>query len=173
MKTKLFILLALAIWVFTACEEKIDIAKEEAAIKAVYEFEKTAFLKQDAAAMAEYWVQDAASQKIWYSTTGANAIIGWENINVSQQKEVADTTWDRTLMICTFSDYQIDIMDESAWITNKTNWKGTFKGQSADMNQSRIAVMKKVNGIWKFALMAIYNYPMEKDLNKDNLSQNE
>jgi hypothetical protein len=162
MKAKLFILMTLAIWVFTACEEKIDVAKEEAAIKAAYEAEKTAYLKQDAAAMAEFWVQDASSQKIWYSGKDENAIVGWENIDASQQKEVADNTWDRSLMICTFSDYKIDIMDESAWIYNKTNWKGTFKGQPADMNQSRIAVMKKVNGNWKFALMAIYNFPMEE-----------
>jgi len=162
MKTKLFMLFTLAIWVFMSCEEKIDIAKEEAAIKAAYEAEKTAYLKQDAAAMAEFWVQDASSQKIWFSEKGENAIVGWENINASQQKEVADTTWDRSLMTCTFSDYKFDISEESAWVTNKTNWKGTYKGQQADMNQSRIAVMKKVNGNWKFALMAIYNYPMEE-----------
>lgn len=170
MKSNLFFLMTLAIWVFTACEEKIDVAKEEAAIKAAYEAEKTAYLKQDAVAMAEFWVQDACSQKIWYSGKDENAIVGWENIDASQQKEVADNTWDRSLMTCTFSDYKIDIMDESAWIYNKTNWKGTFKGQPADMNQSRIAVMKKVNGKWKFALMAIYNYPMEEKAAADKNS---
>lgn len=161
MKIKLFILLTLAIWVFTACEEKIDVAKEEATIKAVFEAEKTAYLKQDAVAMAEFWVQDASSQKIWYSGKDENPIVGWENINASQQKEVQDTSWDRKLVTCTFSDYQINIMDESAWITSKTNWKGTFGGRPMDMNQSRIVVMKKVDGNWKFALMAIYNFPME------------
>ena len=162
MKTKLFMLFAFSIWVFTACEEKIDVAKEEAAIKAVFEAEKDAFMKQDAAAMAEYWVQDAFSKKIWFTVTGENVISGWKNIDASQQKEVADNSWDRSLMTCTFSDYEIDIMDESAWIYNKTNWKGTYKGQKADMNQSRIAVMKKIDGNWKFALMAIYNLPMEE-----------
>jgi ketosteroid isomerase-like protein len=162
MKTKLFILMTLAIWVFTACEEKIDLAKEETAIKAVFEADKTAYLNQDAVAMAEFWVQDASSQKIFQSITGENVISGWENINASQQKEVEDTSWDRKQVTCTFSDFKIDIMDESAWIYNKTNWKSTFKGQPADMNQSRIAVMKKIDGNWKFALMAIYNFPMEE-----------
>jgi ketosteroid isomerase-like protein len=174
MKTKLFMLFTVAIWAFTACEEKIDVAKEETAIKTAYEAEKDAFMKQDAAAMAEFWVQDASSQKIWFSTTGGNVISGWENINASQQKEVADNSWDRSLMTCTFSDYQINILDESAWITNKTNWKGTFNGQQADMNQLRIAVMKKVNGIWKFALMAIYNFPMQEKTAADkNAGQQE
>jgi len=173
MKIKLFILITLAVWVFTSCVEKIDIAKEEAAIKAAFEAEKTAYLKQDAAAMAEFWVHDASSQKIWISTTGENVISGWENINTSQQKEVADNSWDRNLMTCTFSDYQINIMDESAWITNKTNWKGTMNDKPFDANQSRIVVMKKVNGKWKFALMSIYNYPTDQAVNRDNSAQNE
>ena len=162
MKTKLFFLLTLAIWVFAACEEKIDVAKEEAAIKAVFEDEKNAYLKQDAAAMAEFWVQDVTSQKIWYSGKDENAIVGWENINTSHQKEVADNSWDRSLMTCTFSGFQIDIMDESAWITSKTNWKGTMNDKPFEANQSRIVVMKKLDGNWKFALMAIYNFPMEE-----------
>ncbi len=162
MKTKLLILFTLAIWVFTSCEEKIDIAKEEAAIIAVFEADKTAYLNQDAVAMAEFWVQDASSQKIFQSTTGENVISGWENINVSQQKEVADTTWDRKQVTCTFSDFKINILDESAWVTSKTNWKGTLGGKQIDMNQSRIVVMKKVAGNWKFALMAIYNFPMQE-----------
>ena len=174
MKTKLFILITLAIWVFTSCEEKIDLAKEEAAIKAVFEAEKTAYLKQDAAAMVEFWVQDASAQKIWYSGKDENAIVGWENINASQQKEVGDTTWDRSQMDCTFSDFKIDIMDESAWITSKTNWKGTMNDKPFEANQSRIIVMKKVNGNWKFALMAIYNFPMEgKTTSNKNAGQQE
>jgi len=174
MKTKLFILLTLAIWVFTACEEKIDIAKEEAAIKAVFEAEKTAYLNQDNTAMAEFWVQDASSQKIWYSGKDENAIVGWENINASQQKEVADNSWDRKQVTCTFSDFKIDITKEFAWVTSKTNWKGTLSGKPMDMNQSRIVVMKKVNGNWKFALMAIYNFPMkEKTIADINTSQQE
>ena len=174
MKIKLFILLTLAIWVFTACEEKIDVVKEEAAIKAVFEAEKTAYLKQDADAMAEFWIQDATSQKIWYSGKDENAIVGWENINASQQKEVADNSWDRKQVTCTFSDFQINIMDESAWVTSKTNWKGTFGGKPMDMNQSRIVVMKKVAGNWKFVLMAIYNFPMEEKAAADkNAGQQE
>jgi len=31
-----------------------------------------------------------------------------------------------------------------------------------EANQSRIVVMKKVKVNWKFALMAIYNFPMEE-----------
>ena len=84
MKTKLFILLTLSIWVFTACEEKTDIAKEEAAIKAVFEADKTAYLNQDNVALSEFWVQDASSQKIWYSGKDENAIVGWENIPTIQ-----------------------------------------------------------------------------------------
>jgi ketosteroid isomerase-like protein len=161
MKTKLFILLSLSIWVFTSCEEKIDVAKEEAAIKAVFEADKDAYMKQDNAAMSKCWVQDASSKKIWFTAKGENILNGWENINLSQQKEIADTTWDRKQMNCTFSEYQIDIMGNSAWVTSKTNWKGSHRGEPMEAKQSRIMVMKKIDGNWKFALMAIYNFPME------------
>ena len=65
-------------------------------------------------------------------------------------------------------------MDESAWITSKTNWKGTMNDKSFEANQSRIIVMKNVNGSWKFALMAIYNFPMdEKTTSNKNAGQQE
>ena len=146
MKTKLLILLTHAIWVFAACEEKIDVAKEEAAIKAVFEADKIAYLNQDNAALAEFWVHDASSKKIFQSATGENVISGWENINASQQKKVDDNSWDRKQVTCTFSGFQIDIMDESAWVTSKTNWKGNFGGKQMEMNQSRIVVMRKIDG---------------------------
>ena len=174
MKTKLFFLMTLAIWVFAACEEKIDIAKEEAAIKAVFEADKTAYLNQDAAAMAEFWVHEPSSKKIFQSATGESVISGWENINASQQKEVDDASWDRKQVTCTFSDFEIDIMDESAWITSKTNWKGTMNDKPFEVNQSRIVVMKQLDGNWKFAMMAIYDLPMEEKAATDkNANQQE
>lgn len=163
MKQILLGVLSFGLLAICSCQQKTDITKEETAIKAVYETEKEAFLNQDIAGIEKFWVQDEKSKKVWLSATGIEMFEGWENIDASIRKEVADTTWNRKLMTCTFSDYQIDVMGNSAWVTNKTNWKGTFKGQTMDANQSRIAVMKKESGNWKFALMAIYNFPMEKD----------
>jgi hypothetical protein len=174
MKTKLCSLMTLAIGVFAACEEKIELAKEEAAIKAVFEADKTAYLNQDNASLAEFWVHEPSSKKIFQSATGERVISGWENINSSQQKELDDTSWDRKQITCTFSDFEIDIMDESAWVTSKTIWKGTMNNKPFEANQSRIVVMKNVNGNWKFALMAIYNYPMvEKAVADKNAGQQE
>jgi hypothetical protein len=43
-----------------------------------------------------------------------------------------------------------------------------------EANQSRIVVMKQLDGNWKFALMAIYNLPTEeKAANADNSAKNE
>jgi ketosteroid isomerase-like protein len=163
MKTITVTLLTFLLLAGTSCQQKIDKLKEEGAIKAVFEAEKTAYFKQDYIAMVKFWVQDSVSKKIWFTAEGENFISGWEKIDESVKKEVTDTTWDRSMMTCTFSDYKIDVMGNSAWVTNKTNWKGNFKGKQVDVNQSRIAVMKKVDDKWKFALMAIYNFPMEKD----------
>jgi hypothetical protein len=163
MKTKLVTLMTLLFMVGTSCQVKIDNTKEEEAIKAVFENEKAAFFNQDKAGISDCWVQDDKSKKIWLSDKGVEMIEGWEKINASIDKEVSDTTWNRKLMTCTFSDYQIDVMDNSAWVTNKSNWKGTFNGKEMDASQTRIQVLKKVDGKWKFALMAIYNLPMKMD----------
>lgn len=162
MKTKLYALIIIFFCMLISCEEKVDFPKESAAIKAVFEAEKDAFLKQDNAAMGEFWMHEATSQKIWHSATGEKVIIGWENINASQLKEVNDNSWDRKQMTCTFSDFKIDIMDESAWVTSHNSWKGDMNGKPFEAKQSRIAVMKLTDGKWKFALMAIYNFPMDE-----------
>lgn len=173
MKTKLLFISSIFFCFFLSCEEKVDTAKEATAIKAVFEAEKEAYLKQDNAAMGTYWVQDQTSQKIWHSATGERTIIGWEDINASQLKEVNDNSWDRKQMTCTFSDFKIDIMDESAWVTSNNTWKGVMDGKPFEAKQSRISVMKQIDGKWKFALMAIYNFPMDKkddagDTTKEN-----
>ena len=163
MKTTTITLMTFLLFVGTSCQVKMDKTKEEEAIKAAIEGEKVAFFNQDKTGICNFWVQDDKSKKIWLSENGAEMIEGWDKIKASIEKEVTDTSWNRKQMTCTFSDYQIDIMDNSAWVTNKSNWKGIFKGKDMDFNQSRIEVLKKVDGKWKFALMAIYDFPMNKD----------
>jgi ketosteroid isomerase-like protein len=161
MKNILLGLFSLGLLVVTSCHEKIDIAKEKEAIIAVVEADKTAYLNQDNAAMGEFWIKDVSSKKIWWTDKGEQMIEGWEAINASQLKETRDTSWNRKLVTCTFSDFQINVTGNSAWLTSKTNWKGTLNGNPFEMNQSRVICMKKTDGKWKFTLMALYNFPMK------------
>jgi hypothetical protein len=159
MKKTMMGLLSLGLLTMAACQEKIDVAKEKEAIKAVFEAEKAGFFSRDASAMAETWVQEPSSAKIYMSAQGQTRYDGWDAVRKHDLGLTKDDSWDRNLVKAEYSDYQIDIMDDSAWVLCKAAFSGT--GDSANMNvqQSRIVVMKKVGGKWKFALMAIYNIP--------------
>ena len=163
MKTRMLLLTAVIFIALSSCEEKIDIEKEKEAIKAVFEQEKDGFFAQDLEAMAETWIQEPSSVKMYMSAEGQTKFEGWDAINKNSREEVADTTWDRKLFTVTFKDYQINILDdESAWVMCNALWEGTYQGAPMTMVQTRIQVLEKTDGKWKFALMALYNQPQEK-----------
>ena len=159
MKKGLVALLVLGVLAFVSCEKKVDIEKEREAIKATFEAEKAGFFNRDFVAMGTTWIKEPSAQKIFMTDKGQTKIIGWENISASDRKATEDSSWDRKLVTVTFSNYQIDIMDESAWVVCDTDWSGVFKDQPMKLRQSRISVLKKTNGEWKFAVMAIYQIP--------------
>ena len=141
-------------------------AKEEAAIKAVFEAEKTAYFNQDHIGMGENWVKESSTMKYWLNAKGSTKIVGWENVDASQKKETEDDTWDRNQMKATFSNYKINIMDNCAWVFCETDWEGMYKGEKFNSKQERIVVMKKVDGKWKFSLVGIFRIPNEVATNE-------
>lgn len=165
MKNRMLLLTAVIFIALTSCEEKIDIEKEKEAIKAVFEQEKNGFFAQDLDVMAETWIQEPSSVKMFMSAEGQTKFEGWDAISKNSREQVADTTWDRKLIIVTFKDYQINILDdESAWVMCSALWESTYQGAPMKMVQTRIQVLEKTEGKWKFALMALYNQPQEKEL---------
>jgi ketosteroid isomerase-like protein len=166
MKKSLSILFVIALFVCTSLKGQTNNAKEEAAIKAVFEAEKAAYFKQDYAGMGEFWVKEPTTMKYWLGSKGSTKIVGWENINESQKKETEDNSWDRKQMTATFSNYQINIMGNSAWIFCETNWEGKVKGEAFNLKQERIVVMKKMDGKWKFSLYSIFQLPNTSLTNK-------
>jgi hypothetical protein len=104
--------------------------------------------------------------KYWFTSKGPTKIDGWDNINASQKKESEDTTWDRKQVKATFSNYQIEIMGESAWVFYEATWEGIFRGDTMILKQNRIVVMKKVDGKWKYSLHSIFQIPKAKPTNQ-------
>jgi hypothetical protein len=70
MKNRMLLLSAVIFIALSSCEEKIDIEKEKEAIKAVFEQEKDGFFAQDVDAIAETWIQESSSVKIFMSAEG-------------------------------------------------------------------------------------------------------
>jgi len=162
MKKYLLVLFALIFLTGTSCKEKIDIEKEKEAIKAVFEQEKAGFFSQNFAAMAETWVQEPSSVKVYMYPEGQRKFEGWDAISQQDQKNVADTTWDRKSVNLTFRNFQINLLDdEAAWVMCEALWEGVYQGNPMSMVQTRINILEKIDGKWKYALMAIYNQPQE------------
>jgi hypothetical protein len=166
MKKSLSILFVIALLTCPSLKGQTDNAKEEAAIKAVFEADKTAYFNQDYVAMGECWVKKPSTMKYWLSSEGSIKIVGWENVNASQKKETEDNSWDRKQIKATFSNYQINITGNSAWVFCETTWEGSMKGEKFSLKQDRIVVMEKVEGKWKYALHAILQLPNTAPTNK-------
>jgi hypothetical protein len=112
--------------------------------------------------MAETWLQEPSSVKIYMYPEGQIKFEGWDAISQQDQKNVADTTWGRKLVNLTFRNFQINLLDdEAAWVMCEALWEGTYQGNPMNMVQTRINILEKTGGKWKFTLMAIYNQPQE------------
>lgn len=156
----MLLFIAVVIVALAACEEKIDVEKEKNAIKAVLEQEKSGFFNKDAEAMAETWIQEPSSVKIYMLGDGQKKFTGWDAIRKHDEENLADTTWDRTKYTLTFRDYKIDLLDdEAAWVMCEAHWSGVENDVPTESIQTRINILRKDQGKWRFALMAIYNQP--------------
>lgn len=163
MKKYLTALLLLVFITGTSCNEKTDSEKEKEAIKAVIEQEKDAFFSQNFSLMAETWLHEPSSVKIYLSAEGQLKFEGWDAISQHDQINLADTTLNRHTVNLSFRDFQIYMLgDESAWVMYEAVWEGMNQGNPIYMVQTRINVLKKVGDNWKFSLMSIYNQPKEE-----------
>jgi hypothetical protein len=134
----------------TSRKDKTDIGKEKDAIKAVIEEEKNAFFSQDYSRMADTWVRGPSSAKVFLDSTGHTTQDGWDEISKGDQEGVKDNSWDRKQTTLTFSNYQIHVMNHSAWVLLDAHWEGGLS-----LNQTRICVLTKIDGKWRFTLMAM------------------
>jgi hypothetical protein len=155
-----FILLAFMTAIFfLSCEKKVDIDKEKEAIKAVFDAEKDAFFSRNPVAMADCWAHESTSAKLYMGAKGQRLFESFDSVKVHDESITKDDSWDRSQVKVTFTNYQIDVMEESAWVLCDAHWDGIFRGDTINMVQTRISVLKKIEGNWKFALIAIYNVP--------------
>lgn len=163
MKKLVFFSLTAILLAALACQEKTDTEKEKEAIIAVIEEEKDAFFSQDYSRMAETWVQDPVSLKVYMDKKGYTRYEGWDAISKHDQGNVQDTSIDRNSIKLSFANFQFNIMNNSAWGFFDAHWTGISKGDTIDSYQTRIVVLKKVDGEWKFTLMAIQTITPEKE----------
>lgn len=148
-----------------ACKNKIDIEKEKAAIKSVIEEEKNAYFDKDIAKMSNTWVQNPSSAKLYMTGTGPIEILGWGKIAEHDKVNTLNGQTGFEKIKITFSDYKYNINKNNAWVILKATWDGIYQNNPIHSEQTRILALEKIDGKWKFTLMAIYNIPqLQKDV---------
>ncbi len=163
MKKIIFPILALSLIIGSSCKEKIDIEKEQAAILAVIEEERSAFFDSDLPRTEATWIQEPTSRKYYMSSARIYKMIGWSEISkVSKEEIEGDMRDDYENINAEYSNFDIVVHDNTALVFHDTQWSGKYLGEEINLEQERILHLVKVEGKWKLDLMAIYNIPKEE-----------
>ena len=167
MKKYVLTLFALILLAGTSCQEKIDIEKEKEAIKAVIEEEKNAYFDRDITRIGATWVQDPTSRKMFLTQEGLIYLNGWSEVNQHDKESVESDEWEGSEDIMAhFSDYEINIYNNTALVFCNTKWTGKYKEEEISGEQKRILHFVKVDGVWKYDLMAMYSIPAEEEIDE-------
>jgi hypothetical protein len=155
MRKHLFVLIALSILAGTSCQEKIDIIKEEEAIKALIREEIAHDHDRDYIRGSETWKQENYVRMIKHSGNWHDQIVGWENI-LAELKKKSEVPFPVNLDISGEArDFNIKIFGQVAWAVYYQDWGIEMNHPPAVSTQSRVCILEKVDDNWKIALMTM------------------
>ena len=140
----------------TSCNEKIDIAKEEAAIKAVIEGEIKASFDGDYIGWASFFVHEP--YVVWMQSwkDGYGSWKGWQDISTAVKQWVKPER-KGTIIHNGNSDYTIRIYQNAASASFKCRSARISEGQNKETEAMEFRVLEKHDGTWEIAyLSSIY-----------------
>jgi hypothetical protein len=151
MKTNLFLFLALAVLVVTACQKKIDINKEKEAIIAVVNAESNAYLARDFETLSSHMVQDSLNIQIHANKWEYTYTVGWVDLAEVYKKDFADAkAWEGYENLRLERDsYNIKVYAKSAWAVFNTVYKWEKDSVTNEWKTIETRFLEKVNGEWK------------------------
>ena len=155
MRKHLFVLIAISILAGTSCQEKIDIPKEEEAIKALINEEIAHDFARDYIRGSETWKQENYVRMIGHSGNWHYQIVGWENI-LADLKKKSEVSFPINMDISGKArDFNIQIFGQVAWAVYYQDWGINKNDQRSVSTQSRVCILEKVDDNWKIALMTM------------------
>ncbi len=162
MKKYVLTLFALILFAGASCQEKIDIEKEKAAIKAVLEAETDAFLSKDFDRLAATYIQDETNIRLSAGKSGYGYGVGWEEIG-SGFKEYFENNPEQSTDKYVKTNVKIKVYKESAWAINDE----TVYDSEGEISLKMIGVrfLEKVDGEWKIVyLSVVYTSSYEEEI---------
>ena len=164
MKKYLISLIVLVFLAGTSCQEKIDIEKEKEAIIAVNEEERNAFFDHDITRLEAIWVQEPTSQRVFTSENTLTILNGWTEISTNYRESMDADWWnDYEDLMANFSNYEINVYDNTALVYHDIKFTGKYLGEETETNQKRVLHFVKIDGTWKIDFTAQLTIPIEKE----------
>jgi len=144
--------------IFSACQEKLDVAKEKEAIIAALNGESDAYLAMDSTKWMSYWVQDDMTLRVDASKE-SYSVGNWKQLHESMIANLRNDTIMANYkdMKYTKSDYVIKVHPECAWAYFAEKFTAIYKGQPVENNDIQVRILEKVDGQWKIAFMGAVN----------------
>ncbi len=151
MKNFTFLTLFILLLPLSGCQNNVDSAAEEEAIKAVITAETNAFWEQNLVALLETLTQDDNVIYISVGSNGYHERMGWEN-NYAYYKKAASEDWsDWTDISVKRSNWKIDIHGETAFVAYNQEMNFKLNDEPMTTHSKEIRLLKKVKGEWKIS----------------------
>jgi hypothetical protein len=171
MKRVCFVLggMFLFVFLFTACQPKVDIAKEKEAIMAVINQESQAALDRNPEALKALYIQDEMNTRVNLSPDTCIILKGWSELEPKLDSYKPDTTFSRIYKNIKFSkeNARIKVTGNTAWVLCDNIWQGDIEGKPMKVEGLQITFLEKVNGQWKFSFAAWLSKPNKEAENEE------
>lgn len=142
----IYLVLLAALGTF-ACEQKVDVAAEEAAIQAAVQNENNAWEEADYERLAASWRHEPY---VVHRTMGDKA--GWDSLSVAykniielRNKEPDNYKFEEYIL----SNFDIHIIGNAAFVIHDEHVKGVFAGEDISGDIKVIKHLVKDDGEWK------------------------
>lgn len=153
MKNLIYILFILLILPFTGCQEKVDLAAEEEAIKTVIVKETDSFWKQDLVQLLTTHSQEDDEVYISIGSTGYSERIGWDKVYAYFKKASTEDWSDYSDIEVERNNWIIQIYGESAFVLYNQTMNFKFNNEPMETKSKEFRLLKKMKGDWKITMV--------------------
>ena len=168
MKNLSFVFIYGMVFLFSACQPKVDIEKEKGSIKAVLEGETAAFLARDLDKVSSFYVQDELNTRLQQTCSAENPVYsGWSNVKSFLENMMKESGNENTSYKNSKEDLIIKIKGDCAWVVNKDVWSWEAKGIPATAYGIQTTFMEKIDGTWKISMFSYFYKDQVSEISKD------
>ncbi len=156
MRNPVIYLVLLAALGLVACEQKVDVAAEEEAIKTAIQNETNAFVDNDYERLAAAWVHEPY---VAHASMGGGKV-GWDSLSVAFKNaienaiELKNKEPDKYRVEFTQSNFDIHLDGNAAYVLYDEHREGIWEGEEFSNDIKVVKYLVKKDGEWK--LVAVF-----------------